>query len=147
KNYANAIRGSWAMVEAYADQITFENNTFARSSGWALHIVQSHNSLVQGNILAFNGTVGLSAYQMEDSVFSHKYVAYNNTEGFNNNWEASGSKLIGIRNSHIRDSVFEHNDGPGLWCDISCVGVSMVRNRVSYNTTGIFYEISTTGLI
>ena len=56
--------------------------------------------------------------------------------------------MVAIRNSIIRENIFEHNNGTGYWCDISCLNVDIVRNlSISNKRHGYFYEISSTSII
>ncbi|MBE7189880.1 right-handed parallel beta-helix repeat-containing protein, partial [Jatrophihabitans endophyticus] len=70
----------------------------------------------------------------------------NNTEHFNYAPVSGGVKITRSRNLTVTDSVFENNNGPGLWFDESCYNTTLTGDSfLSNGGNGLSYEISSTG--
>ena len=90
------------------------------------------------------GVGGTARYML----FQGNEVAYNNTEGYFEAWEAGGSKFAVTRDLTVRANHFHHNDGRGIWTDIDAMDVLIEDNLVEYNLyAGIAHEISYDAII
>ncbi len=108
--------------------------------GWGLRILK--------NEIAFGGRLGIQGWLGSDVEISGNDVHTNNTEEFEDGWEAGGMKLSGLSHSVVSTNTVHHNDGAGIWCDVGCNDVDISANRVHDNRRyGILYEISTFGRI
>ena len=103
---------------------------------------------VVGNEIAFGGRLGIQSWRATGVEISGNAVHSNNTEEFNDGWEAGGMKLSGLSHGIITTNDIYNNDGAGIWCDVGCRDVTISANRVHDNRRyGILYEISRAGLI
>lgn len=94
-----------------------------------------------------NGQIGATA-DGADILFEGNEIWANNRAGFDPSWDAGGIKITVSQNVTFRNNDVHHNDGPGLWCDESCVNVVFEGNRVSQNSSaGIFFELSSQAII
>jgi parallel beta-helix repeat protein len=126
---------------------TVENCTFAYISNKGLYMAGTDN-VVQGNIFVYNGEGGFGGGTGSHRLlFEKNYLAFNNTQNFNNRWSASGAKIGTSDDAVFRDNVAENNKGPGLWCDWECHNNIFVRNVVRNNVDGIEYEKSSGAII
>jgi len=74
--------------------------------------------------------------------------AYNNIEHFQITSAEGGVKVTGGQNMVWQNNISESNYGRGLWCDLSCYNVNIVRNVVRNNLDrGIQYEVSSNAII
>jgi parallel beta-helix repeat protein len=106
------------------------------------------NSVVRGNYVHDQGQLGLSGYGSIGALVVDNEVAYNNTEGFDGNWEAGGSKWARTTDLTVRGNFVHDNDGPGLWTDGDNIGTLYENNRVVRNAgVGILHEISYDAII
>jgi hypothetical protein len=102
---------------------------------------------VIANAIVGNGQLGIGG-SGDDVLVEGNLIAWNNTAGFNPNWEAGGSKFVGTRGLRVRFNYVEGNWGPGLWTDIDNEDVLYENNWVFRNTgPGIFHEISQSAVI
>ncbi|HSH59296.1 MAG TPA: right-handed parallel beta-helix repeat-containing protein [Acidimicrobiales bacterium] len=147
---SKADSGSSAVVSYRSHRVLIENNTFAWNAASGMEIGElSDDVVVRGNRMLYNGMVGASTWGSPARlVFQGNHVASNNQERFNVYWAAGGLKLNGILDATVSDNTVENNVGTGLWCDIGCRSVNIVRNVVRNNSKyGIMYEISDSGII
>jgi hypothetical protein len=94
-----------------------------------------------------NGQIGATA-DGADILFEGNTIWRNNRYGFDPGWDAGGIKVTVSRNVVFRGNDVHHNDGPGLWCDERCMGVTFEGNRIGYNrSAGIFLELSAKAVI
>lgn len=94
-----------------------------------------------------NGQIGATA-DGTDILFEGNEIFGNNRSGFDPSWDAGGIKVTVSQNVIFRNNNVHHNDGPGLWCDESCVNTTFEGNRVAYNSSaGIFFELSSKAVI
>ena len=95
---------------------------------------------------------GFHATSTTGAVFRGNSIHDNNTAAapgprVDSGWEAGGGKMTKSSGAVFDRNESYSNGGPGLWCDIDCIDVEYVGNRVHHNTIGIFYEISDGGYI
>ncbi|EPX59126.1 hypothetical protein D187_003228 [Cystobacter fuscus DSM 2262] len=142
-----------------ATQSLVENCVFTQMAAGSLSI-KSQGGVVRRSVFAHNGftaigsngqtnsaTVGYDGLLLEEIL-----VNANNTERFGTNCSRScaqaGVKIAHMNGFTVRHSVFENNvGGAGFWCDEDCRGGVMVYNIARNNKTGLFYEVSDTGII
>jgi hypothetical protein len=99
--------------------------------------------IVRGNYVHHQGQLGMSGYGSVGALVEDNEIAFNNTEGFEINWEAGGTKYVKTTGLIVRRNWVHHNYGHGLQTDIDNVGTTYVRNRVEDNDgVGILHEIS-----
>jgi parallel beta-helix repeat protein len=139
-----------AAVIVTGSNITLEANTIIQSAGsniaaYGASMVLRNNYVSQSG---FNGVVGNNSDNIlvEGNTFS-----YANLENFLLGGSASGAAGVKLCSAHglmIRDNVFDHNTGAGLWLDVSDYNATIIRNLASNNVrNGIFFEISGTAVI
>jgi parallel beta-helix repeat protein len=130
-------------------------------ANWSLvdnHLLHAHIAVValrQGthlrvlnNEIAYGGRLGIQSWQAAFAEIRGNDVHSNNTEAFEDGWEAGGMKLSGLSNSAVSGNAVHHNDGAGIWCDVGCSAIEISNNRVHDNRRyGILYEISSGGRI
>jgi Right handed beta helix region len=98
---------------------------------------------VRGNYVHDQGQLGMSGYGSVGGLVEDNEIAFNNTEGFEINWEAGGTKWVKTKGLTVRRNWVHDNHGHGLQTDIDNVGTTYVRNRVEDNAgVGILHEIS-----
>lgn len=81
----------------------------------------------------------------DNSLIDNNTIAYNrsNVVGISIGWEAGGTKFVGTHNLVVRLNWVHHNDGIGLWTDISNHDGEFSANKVEDNKwAGIMHEIS-----
>jgi hypothetical protein len=97
-------------------------------------------------IVRNNGGAGMGAAGTTNVVVEHAQVRNNNQRKFNVFWHSGGIKLAApATKGVVRDSVFERNIGPGVWCDYCGGGDFRVqRNLLIGNTreSQIFIEVT-----
>ncbi|WP_339159765.1 right-handed parallel beta-helix repeat-containing protein [Methylobacterium bullatum] len=97
---------------------------------------------ITGSTIERNGQLGAAA-QGRRILIENNRIAWNNTAGFDPEWEAGGLKITQSQEVVLRGNHVHDNAGPGLWCDIDCRDVLFEKNTVENNSTaGIFFEIS-----
>ncbi len=98
-----------------------------------------------GNNIHHNGQMG---YGGGFALIQDNTIAYNNQDWYNPFWEAGGGKAAYTTNLTVRNNWAHHNNGPGLWTDISNVGTLYEGNTADSNyLSGIFHEISYAAII
>jgi parallel beta-helix repeat protein len=95
-----------------------------------------------------NGQMGITGWP-ENGLIEDNEVSYNNTGGYDPNWEAGGMKLFYSDGLVIRNNHVHHNHGStGIWLDFNLTNCLIEGNLVEHNGTGgILYEISYSGTI
>jgi hypothetical protein len=98
-----------------------------------------------------NGCAGMGAASTSNVVVEHSQLRNNNTRGFNVTWHAGGIKMAAARTKGVvRDSVFDHNVGPGMWCDYCGGGDFRVQRNLFIGNTKeaqIFMEVTPNALV
>lgn len=99
-----------------------------------------NSGVVAGSYVHHNGKFGLAGSGEGNRVIGNE-IAYNNTAGFARG--AGGAKWVQNDGLVIRNNWSHHNDGPGLWTDISNIDTLYEGNLVTDNAkAGIMHEIS-----
>jgi parallel beta-helix repeat protein len=136
-----------------------ENCVFTEMAAGALNM-GARRGVVRRSVFAKNGFTAMGSNGHTNSsdtgtdglLIDSVIVNANNTERFGKNCSRScaqaGIKIAHMNGFTVRGSIFENNiDAAGFWCDERCKGGVIVNNIVRKNKTGIFYEVSDTGII
>lgn len=152
-HYANAQDYSRkpAVLISQAKGVVFEGNTVTRNAGAGLGVHAADNR-VTGNLIEANGFNGVLSHRASGLILEGNRIIANNQERIGlesvTSLAGAGMKATFLRDSVIRDNIFQGNQGAGFWCDLSCHGITIVRNLAVDNTkSGIYYEVSANGLI
>jgi Right handed beta helix region len=118
---------------------TIEDNEVRHNHGAG---IRGDSSTVRGNVIHHNGQLGLSG-QGDGSLVEGNEIAWNNTAGYDCQWECGGAKWALNRDLTVRGNWSHDNHGPGMWTDINNVDVVYEDNVVTRNQGyGILHEIS-----
>ena len=120
---------------------TIQDNVLSDAHGADVEIARGtghrllRNDISRGGQLGVMGGTGLvQANRIHD----------NNVAGFDAGWEAGGLKAAATAGATWDANEVDHNQGPGLWCDLHCQNITISNNRTHHNlNAGIFFEIST----
>src|SRR5439155_18656602 len=95
------------------------------------------NDISRGGLDGINGdTVNQGA------LIQNNRIHDNSRNAFSLEWGAAGLKFTVLQNFIVDGNEIDHNNGVGLWCDITCVNVTFSNNRVHHNQwQGINFEI------
>jgi Right handed beta helix region len=123
---------------------TIVHNVLTDAHGTVVSLGSGNNIRLIDNDIARGGQLGVGAGNGAGNLIQGNRIHHNNIDGFDPQWEAGGLKA-----ALTVDSIWEGNDvyannGPGLWCDINCRGLTVSRNRVHDNVLapGILFEVS-----
>lgn len=131
-----------AAVLATGNALTFENNTFQNNAAIGLSVL-ADNSKIVDNTAAYNGQMGIHSHKTDNLLIQGNWMHHNNNELFYLGGAEGGLKVTTGTNQVWAGNLAEDNFGDGLWCDIHCHNVSIVRNVVRNNDArGIKGEIS-----
>ena len=158
-NQLNKNRTHGAVL-AGMPNLRFEHTVFTRNAGAGLHISDPRGTVVTRNVFAENGANGADANGHQKSgatpdnlVIEANIFNRNNTERFgvdsSYSTDAAGMKACHMNGFTLRNNVFMNAVvAKGFWCDMACSNGVMVGNVFANNDdTGLFYEISNTGII
>lgn len=140
--------------------IRFENDVFTLNAGDGLHFSVPRGAVLYRNVFARNGANGMNANgsgnkssTQDNMVIESNIFDRNNTERFgvgsSYSSSAAGSKVCHMNGFLLKNNIFQNGVvSKGFWCDMGCQNGKMVGNIFRNNDdTGLFYEISNTGLI
>lgn len=135
---SNSRHSNWAV----------RDSTLLHAHMAVISIREGSNLQIVNNEIGFGGRLGIHSWQPANVEIRGNLVHSNNTEAFEDGWEAGGMKLSGLSHSVVTENEVADNDGAGIWCDVGCNEVEISRNRVHDNQRyGILYEISRHGRI
>jgi hypothetical protein len=107
--------------------------------------LDGNNNRIASSNANYCGQLGMKARGREMTMVNN-VTNYNNTRGFNKNWEAGGVKFTGnggLSNSTITGHTAIGNKGSGIWFDWGNTNNLIESNVSEYNTGfGIQYEAS-----
>ncbi len=130
-----------APLNSTSQNLVLENNTSTWNGWYGLSLVNCRDSKVIGNTVAYNGLIGMRCSGVHRILAEGNTVRFNTWERFNAAWAASGMKVIVTLRGKIKQNKFENNFGPGLWLDIGCDSMSVVKNySADNNSFGIYSE-------
>jgi hypothetical protein len=121
---------------------TIEGNTLSDAHAAVLRI-DGGDLKVLNNDISRGGQLGIHG-DGENILVEGNRIHNNNTEGFDQGWEAGGAKFAtGVNNLTVNDNAIFSNRGGGFWCDLDCEDVVYSNNRVHHNWgSGLHFEIS-----
>ncbi len=129
-------------------------NVFAYAHGADVALDHGNDNVISNNDIGFGGQLGVhlggsgTPQDGQGNIVRGNRIHDNNIAGFDPEWEAGGLKATVQTGLLLQGNEVDHNDGPGLWCDIYCRGTVYRANRVHDNTyAGIMEEVSYDGLI
>lgn len=154
----NATHGALVVV---VPDVTLERNVFSRQAGTAVMLADPRNTIIKGNIFAYNGFDGLEANGHSSSSnmsIQDNLVVEGNVFNSNNNERYGCGYACGIANmkyNHmdggtVKNNIFENGvaGAKGFWCDENCNNMVIVNNVMRGNTgDGLFFEVSDTSII
>ncbi len=145
KHAANSAQNG--ALRATANGWSVSNNVLSDTHGAVVTLSGSGGKLI-GNDIFRGGQLGVHG-SPDNALIQANLIHDNNTEGFDPFWEAGGLKIVYADGTVMDSNEVFNNDGPGLWCDISCNRVTISNNRVHHNARngGIHYELSFYGSI
>jgi parallel beta-helix repeat protein len=129
-----------------ADRLIVRNVTLSDAHAALVSFQDVADAGIYDSDLSRGGELGIQSggTGTTNLTISGNHVYDNNTEGFDAGWEAGGMKVTQAKGLRIVDNDVTGNQGPGVWCDIDCVGPVIEGNRISSNANaGILFEIST----
>jgi nitrous oxidase accessory protein NosD len=119
-----------------------QDNTLSDAHGAIVRLRDATDLRLLGNDIGRGGQLGVSG-SSADLLMQDNQIYNNNTEGFDADWEAGGTKTTFMTSLTADGNEVYQNAGPGLWCDLDCTTVTYSNNRVHHNErAGIFFEIS-----
>ncbi len=134
----------WDAAAVTSGWIIRDNEVTGNSAGGIR--IGSHTQVL-GNNVHHNGQIGISGVG-DSSLVADNEIAYNNTRGVDAGWEAGGGKFVLTHDLVVRGNFVHHNNGMGLWSDISSINTLYESNRVEDNAfAGIFIELSDRAII
>lgn len=127
-----------------AARVRLENNTFAWNGASGVDL-KGADAVVSGNTFTYNGQVGIKG-SADRVLLEGNTMSFNNVEHFKTNYGAGGVKFIRTTGAIVRNNLVEGNYSPGIWCDVSCLNITIANNTVRNNhSAGILYELSHKG--
>lgn len=147
ERFANPAQSGAIMAERvvgerqFGSRWTITGNEVRENHG--IGIRAGRGSWIVANHVHHNGQLGISTLGPGPTKVEGNEIAYNNTAGFSEGWEAGGTKFIRTDGLVVRHNLVHNNQGPGLWTDIDNIRTLYEHNVVRDNShTGIFHEIS-----
>lgn len=111
-------------------------------------LVAGSGGMIENSNVHHNGQLGIGAGGASNVVIRSNRIWANNTNGFDDSWEAGGLKFAGCSQVVLSGNDVHDNNGPGLWGDENCQNTRIEGNTVKNNASaGIFYEISSDATI
>lgn len=164
RRYAtNGSEGTLTGGVIYASNKTIlEKTVFAENATNAVAFGNPRNGTVlRSSVVAFNGGTGMSANGAASSGSNRNDFVIEGNIFNSNNREHGGTNCnracgpANIKMAHMtgftaKNNVFENAIGNahGLWCDLNCSDAVIVNNIArNNNRDGIFYEVSSKGII
>ena len=132
---------------------------FPRGSNWIANHVESRwnhgtginlgpGSQILNSFIHNNGQMGIEIVGGTGSNVLNNEISFNNYAGFDQGWEAGGSKLWATTNLVVKSNNVHDNNGMGLWTDGGNVNTLYDSNTVTNNfNEGIKHEISYSAVI
>lgn len=132
-----------AAIRAYGDNLTLVGVVVEQNAAIGISVI-GRNVEVSNGRASDNGYIGIHADRATNLTVDSMSVIANNRAGFDPFHSAGGIKATTSTGVTVRNSHVAHNDGPGIWTDISSSDVSIVGNLVERNLrSGIEVELTT----
>lgn len=147
------------VVYAGAGSQTYENLDFTLNAGGGLGLYGTPvNQVVNHSVFAGNGFDGIEGNGNSTSgtadgmIVENSVLNNNNSEGYgyfcSTSCSQAGMKLAHMVGFTVKNNIVTNNtNANGVWCDEDCRAGVFVNNVASNNTTGIYYEVSSGGII
>ena len=117
------------------------NNTFRYNSNKG---VTNYGGIVRNNHIHNNGRVGI----VGSNLIEGNLIEHNNTDGFDPNNDAGGSKFFRTLSLKLRGNYVRYNNGNGLWADADNKATLYENNILESNQGfGIYHEVGCNSLI
>lgn len=134
-----------------AADTVIENSQFDHSSGAGLKIAAARIT-VDHLTVSDNAAEGMQGNRNDKSVVKNSQFLRNNTDNFKVSGCGASCTIAGFKTAHtdgltVTGNAFLDNAGNGFWCDLGCTNATITGNAVRGGYDGIFYEVSSTGLI
>ena len=134
----------WQLGEETEGWVVEDNEITANTASGVR--IGSHMRVLR-NRIHHNGQIGVNGAGNE-TLIAFNEIAYNNVNNVDPGWEAGGAKFVLVTDLIVRGNYVHHNNGHGLWTDISSYNVLYENNRCEDNAlAGIFHEVSYTATI
>ena len=141
RRYAPSIPDMGA-VRVSGNSSSLENVILSDNATTGLSLLTSNISLNQITSVR-NGMMGIHANYADNMKINSLNASGNNTELFNVAPVSGGMKVTRSRNVTVTGSMFNGNNGPGLWFDESSYNLTIAGNIMADNTKyGMSLEIS-----
>lgn len=146
------------VLEKYANPAQ-EGTVWPGGNAWTLRrlearfnngvgLVAGSGGVIENSNVHHNGQLGIGAGGASNVVIHGNQIWANNTNGFDDTWEAGGLKFAECSHVVLSGNDVHDNNGPGLWGDENCQDTRIEGNTVKDNASaGIFYEISSNATI
>lgn len=136
--YVAAIKPGWNWL--------IEANEVRLNSSRGVSV--NNGVILRNNNLHHNGQYGFAGGPVTDLTVDNNDIGYNNTAGWDENWDAGGSKIIKSSRVVLSNNRVHDNKGPGLWTDWENFDITFEGNTVERNSgPGIFHEASAKAII
>jgi len=140
EHYASDVQGG-AIRTLNGSRWTIENNEIRHNH--SAGVKAGDQDRVIGNNLHHNGAYGLAIWMGENTLVEGNVIAYNNIAGFSPSWDAGGTKFCKTVGLIVRNNSVHHNNGNGFWSDGNNYRTLYENNIVADNSRdGIEHEIS-----
>jgi len=139
---------------------TFQNDVFTGNSGGGLGVGDPTNAVIDHSVFANNGFDGIesnghehSGGAIDDFILENSVLNNNNARQFgyfcSTSCSQAGMKMAHMDGFTVTNNIIENNQNAhGVWCDEACTNGKYIYNLVENNgKSGLFYEISSTGII
>jgi hypothetical protein len=134
-------------VTVEAAGVALSHMKIVKNATTGLHVT-ARGATLSDLRLRRNGMLGASATYADGLRATGLRIRRNNTERFNTSPVAGGLKVGRTRGILVRDSVFSHNAGTGLWFDESSYDVSVLNTTMRNNLRhGLALEISARAVV
>lgn len=139
----------YAAVIIDAPDVTVTDLTVSQSSATGLAVYAPGVELTRVTA-SDNGARGITANEADGLSITFSRVDRNNAAGFDyqdcgggTHCVVAGLKVTWTEGLTVAHSSFSDNQATGLWCDLACVGATLIGNSISGNAKhGLFYEVS-----
>ena len=116
---------------------TLRNNKLYSAHGGIVSLGGAANvntqTRVLNNTIAGSGYEGIIGNNNSNTLIQGNTIYNNNLSGFSVDWSGGGVKLVAFLNVTMDSNTLYNNNGPALWCDTGCNGVTFSNNRIHNN--------------
>jgi parallel beta-helix repeat protein len=153
-NQVNGVQVSNLVVEKFANIAQYAALGRNQGTGWLIQnndvrlnhgtgIEVGTGSIVRGNHVYNQGQQGMMAWMASGALVDGNEIDHNNTDGFDQAWEAGGAKWCKTINLTVINNYVHDNHGTGIWFDTDNIYAVLQNNTITNNDHhGIKYETS-----